>query len=185
MSLPLVLLAFALAADAFAVATTQGVAAREGIWKTALVVGLAFGVAQALAALLGWMLGLAFAALIEAWDHWIAFGLLAAIGAKMIRDGNRPKEEAAEKAAGGWGLLMLSVATAIDAAAAGITLPTLGAPVLLSVATIGVVTFALSYAAVWIGRTGSRAIGPNAEIIGGLVLIVIGAKVLIDHNAFG
>jgi putative Mn2+ efflux pump MntP len=77
------------------------------------------------------------------------------------------------------------VATSIDAAAAGITLPTLGAPILLSIGLIGAVTFALSFAGVWIGRTGSRVLGPNAEIVGGLILIVIGAKVLIDHNAFG
>jgi manganese efflux pump family protein len=187
MSLPLVLLALALAADAFAVAVTQGATVRERPWRIALLVGLAFGAAQALAALFGWMLGLAFAALIEAWDHWVAFGLLAAVGAKMIWDGNRLEraEAAADRPVGGWGLLILAVATAIDAAAAGITLPTLGAPILLSIMAIGMITFALSFAGVWIGRTGSRAIGPNAEIIGGLVLIVIGAKVLIDHNAFG
>jgi manganese efflux pump family protein len=179
-----VLLAFGLAADAFAVAITQGAAVRERVWRTALAVGLAFGAAQALAPLIGWSLGTAFAGLIEDWDHWVAFGLLAAIGTKMIWEGNRPKGDAPAQA-GGWALLTLAVATSIDAAAAGITLPTLGAPILLSIAVIGAITFGLSFAGVWIGRTGSRVIGPNAEIIGGLVLIVIGAKVLIDHNAFG
>lgn len=187
----LVLLAIGLAADAFAVAIGQGAAARARVWQTALAVGLAFGGAQAVAPLLGWSLGVAFAGLIEAWDHWIAFGLLALIGAKMIWEGNRndpPGEESdpgKERTATGWTLFGLAVATSIDAAAAGITLPTLGAPILLSIAAIGLVTFALSFAGVWIGRTGSRALGSNAEIIGGLILIVIGAKVLIDHKAFG
>lgn len=187
----LILLAIGLAADAFAVAIGQGAAARTRIWQTALAVGLAFGVAQAVAPLLGWSLGVAFAGLIEAWDHWIAFSLLALIGAKMIWEGNRsdPPGEASdpgkERVATGWTLLGLAVATSIDAAAAGITLPTLGAPILLSIGVIGFVTFALSFAGVWIGRTGSRALGSNAEIIGGLILIVIGAKVLIDHKAFG
>ena len=187
----LVLLAIGLAADAFAVAVGQGAAARRGVWRTALAVGLAFGIAQAVAPLLGWSLGVAFAGLIEAWDHWIAFGLLALIGAKMIWEGNQrdPPGEASdpgkERIATGWTLLGLAVATSIDAAAAGITLPTLGAPILLSIGAIGLVTFVLSFAGVWIGRTGSRALGSNAEIIGGLILIVIGAKVLIDHRAFG
>ena len=191
MSLSLILLAFGLAADAFAVAVGQGAAARTQVWKTALAVGLAFGAAQAIAPLIGWSLGVAFAGLIEAWDHWIAFTLLALIGAKMIWEGNKadPPGEASdpgkEKIANTWTLLGLAVATSIDAAAAGITLPTLGAPILLSIAIIGLVTFALSFAGVWLGRTGSRALGSNAEIIGGLVLIVIGAKVLIDHRAFG
>jgi putative Mn2+ efflux pump MntP len=187
----LVLLAIGLAADAFAVAIGQGAASRARVWRTALVVGLAFGVAQAVAPLLGWSLGVAFAGLIEAWDHWMAFGLLALIGAKMIWEGNKsdPPGEASdpgkESIATGWTLLGLAVATSIDAVAAGVTLPTLGAPILLSIAVIGLVTFALSFAGVWIGRRGVRALGSNAEIIGGLILIVIGAKVLIDHRAFG
>jgi putative Mn2+ efflux pump MntP len=121
----------------------------------------------------------------------MAFGLLALIGAKMIWEGNKsdPPGEASdpgkESIATGWTLLGLAVATSIDAVAAGVTLPTLGAPILLSIAVIGLVTFALSFAGVWIGRRGVRALGSNAEIIGGLILIVIGAKVLIDHRAFG
>lgn len=191
MSLSLILLAVALAADAFAVAVGQGVAARERAWRTALTVGAAFGAAQAIAPLIGWSLGLAFASAIESFDHWIAFGLLALIGGKMIWEGNTsdPPGEASdpgkERLAGPRTLLMLAVATSIDAAAAGITLPTLGAPILISIAVIGGVTFVLSAAGVFLGRLGSRALGPNAEIIGGVILIVIGAKVLIDHHAFG
>jgi manganese efflux pump family protein len=191
MPVSLVLLAFGLAADAFAVAVGQGVAAHARPWRTALAVGLAFGAAQAIAPLLGWALGFWFASLIESFDHWIAFGLLSLIGAKLMWEGSRAdppgteSDPGKERVAGGWALLMLAVATSIDAAAAGITLPILGAPVLVSIAVIGAVTFVTSFAGVWIGRTGSRALGSNAEIIGGLILIVIGAKVLVDHRAFG
>ena len=89
-----------------------------------------------------------------------------------------------EELAGGT-LVTLSIAVSIDAAAAGITLPTLGTPVLVSIAVIGLVTFILSAAGVLIGRGGAKALGPQAEIAGGLILIVIGAKVLVDHRAFG
>lgn len=191
MSISLILLALGLAADAFAVAIGQGAAVRGRPWRSALTVGAAFGAAQAIAPLIGWSLTLVLAGLIESIDHWVAFVLLAIVGAKMVWEGFRkdpPGEESdpgKEKLAGGWTLLMLAVATSIDAAAAGITLPTIGAPILLSVAAIGLITFALSTAGVMIGRAGAKALGSQAEIIGGLILIVIGAKVLIDHNAFG
>jgi putative Mn2+ efflux pump MntP len=185
MSVSLILLALGLAADAFAVSIPQGAVARAHPWRTALIVALAFGVAQALAPLIGWSFGVAFAGLIESWDHWIAFALLSLIGAKMIWEGNKPAGAQPEKPAGGWQLFVLAIATSIDAAAAGVTLPTLGAPIIVSILLIGHVTFFLSFAGVWIGRAGSKAIGPNAAIIGGLILIVIGAKVLIDHKAFG
>ncbi len=191
MSISLILLAFGLAADAFAVALGQGAVVRERALRSALAIGLAFGVAQAVAPLIGWALGLLFADMIASFDHWVAFVLLAIVGGKMIYEGFRkdpPGEESdpgKEKPARGWVLVTLAVAVSIDAAAAGITLPTLDAPVLVSVLVIGLVTFAMSFVGVLIGRAGASAIGPQAEIIGGLILIVIGAKVLIDHRAFG
>jgi putative Mn2+ efflux pump MntP len=191
MSLSLILLAFGLSADAFAVALGQGAASRSHPWRNALAIGLAFGAAQAIAPLIGWSLGYWFISQIESFDHWLAFSLLAAVGAKMMWEGvradppGRESDPGKERAAAGMALLALAVATSIDAAAAGITLPTLGAPILVSIAVIGGVTFAMSFAGVWIGRIGSRGLGSNAEIIGGLILIVIGAKILIDHRAFG
>lgn len=185
MNISLVLLAFGLAADAFAVSITQGAVAKGRTLRTALIVAGAFGLAQAIAPVLGWMLGAAFAGQIESWDHWVSFVLLAAIGAKMIRDGLKKSEDEITEPSTGLALLSLSVATSIDAAAAGITLPTIGAPLEISIATIGLVTFAACFAGVWIGRAGSRIAGPNATVIGGVILIIIGAKVLIDHRAFG
>ena len=191
MNVSLFLLALGLAADAFAVALGQGAVARGNPWRTALLVGAAFGVAQAIAPLIGWSLSLLFAGLIESVDHWIAFGLLALVGGKMIHEGLKkdpPGEESdpgKEKLASGWTLVTLSIAVSIDAAAAGVTLPTLGTPVLVSIAVIGLVTFILSAAGVLIGRGGAKALGPQAGIVGGLILIVIGAKVLVDQPAFG
>ncbi len=182
----LFLLALALASDAFAVALCQGAVAGPRPWRQALSVGAAFGIAQMVAPLIGWGLGVAFAGVIESIDHWIAFILLALIGGKMLLEGahNDPPGEETRRASGK-ALFVVAVATSIDAAAAGFTLPAIGAGVGISVAVIGAVTFLLSTAGVWIGRMGSRALGPKAEVLGGLVLIGLGIKVLIDHRVFG
>ena len=138
--------------------------------------------------LVGWALGLAFAAAIRDVDHWIAFGLLAFIGAGMVYAGlkgatGEPADAVAN--ASGWGLVVAAFATSIDAAAAGVTLPILGLPVYLSCAIIGIVTFSMSIAGVFIGAAAGVLIGKRAEVIGGLVLIGIGAKILIEHRYFG
>lgn len=187
-TISLLLLAFSLAADAFAVSLAQGAAAGPRPTRTALRCGLAFGVAQGIMPLLGWSLGVAFAGMIEVIDHWIAFILLAFIGGKMLLEGVRGRAhegERPEKVATGWALAGLAVATSIDAVAAGFTLPTLGAPILISAAAIAVVTFATSAGGVWIGKLGAGSLGWKAEVTGGLILIGIGVKALIDHRAFG
>ena len=176
MNASLFLLAFGLAADAFAVSLGQGAVARAHPWRTALIVGAAFGLAQAIAPLIGWAL---------------RFVLLAFVGGKMLWEGFQkdPPGEASDpgtdKPASGWTLITLAIAVSIDAAAAGITLPTLGAPIIVSIAAIGGVTFVMSAAGVMIGRAGAKALGSQAEIVGGLILIIIGTKVLFDHRAFG
>ena len=185
--LPVILLGLALAADAFAAALCQGAAARaRHPWPLAITVGLAFGVAQALAPLIGWALSFVTTARFEAFDHWIAFAVLAVLGGKLIYDGFTTSEaEASPTLARGWALLGLAIATSIDAAAAGLALPALGLPVLLAVSIIGVVTFVLSGAGVLIGRAAGVALGDKAELVGGVALILVGVKILIDHNAFG
>ncbi|WP_156679806.1 manganese efflux pump MntP family protein [Sphingomonas profundi] len=178
----LLLLALALAMDAFAVSLAQGASVRPGM-RGAARLALAFGVAQAVMPLAGWALGIAFAGLIEAVDHWIAFVLLGAIGLKMVREGLAPEEADAPPAAplGGGALLMAAIATSIDAAAAGVTLPTIGSPVALAVAVIGIVTAVLCFAGALLGaRIGAR-IGKPAEIAGGLVLIGLGCRILAQH----
>lgn len=176
------LLANALAMDAFAVALCQGAAARPGVLG-ALRIGTAFGAAQGLMPLGGWALGIAFAGLIEAVDHWIAFGLLGFLGVRMIREGLDPGDAAASEALMGRALLIAAIATSIDAAAAGVTLPALGVPVLLASGVIAGVTAALCFAGTLMGAVIGTRLGKWAEIGGGMVLIGLGVKILAEHLA--
>lgn len=184
------LLALALSMDAFAAALSQGAVARpRPRLAGALRVGLAFGLAQGLMPLLGWSLGLAFAPVIRDVDHWIALGLLSLIGGHMVHAGlsdrQAPAVERALPLVRGWPLLAASLATSVDAAAAGVTLSVLDRPVGLVCAVIGLVTLAVSTAGVMIGRIAGAVAGRKAEIAGGLVLIGIGVKIVIEHVYFG
>ena len=181
--LMLIALAGALAADAFAVALCQGAAARGGV-REAMRIGTAFGLAQALMPLLGWAAGLAFASVIREIDHWIAFGLLALLGARTLREGLTPGEPDCTILSG-WALFGAAVATSIDAAAAGVTLPSLGAQVALACAVIGAVTLGLCVGGVFLGAAGGQKLGKKAEILGGIALLLIGSKVLVHHLFFG
>ena len=178
------LLAVGLAMDAFAAAVSQGASGRPQL-SGALKIGAAFGVAQGVMPLLGWGLGQAFGDLIRALDHWIALGLLGFLGVRMIREGLAAAEEGEVKRLTGRVLLVTSIATSIDAAAAGITLPTLGAPVLLACAIIGAVTAVLCTAGVYIGAAAGNRFGKAAEVAGGLILIGLGLKIFIEHQFFG
>lgn len=182
--LALIALAFGLAMDAFAVSVAQGAARRPG-WGGALAIGAAFGVAQGLMPLLGWGLGVAFAGFIREVDHWIAFVLLGLLGAKMLREGLSKEETTVAPALIGWALLGAAIATSIDAAAAGVTLPMLGSPIATACLMIGGVTAALCVAGVMIGAAWGARLGKAAEVLGGVVLIGIGVRVLIGHLFFG
>ncbi|TMJ18759.1 MAG: manganese efflux pump [Alphaproteobacteria bacterium] len=176
----LFLLALALSMDAFAVALCQGAAG--GGTRAALRAGAAFGLAQGLMPLVGWSLGIAFAASIAAVDHWIALILLSILGLKMIHEGATAEHENGRPLLSGWALFAAAIATSIDAAAAGITLPTIGAPILAAVAAIGATTAIMSFAAVLIGRAAGDRLGKWAEIAGGLMLIGIGARIFVQHQ---
>ncbi len=181
--LPAGALGLALAADAFAAALCQGAGARQGHHARALTIGAAFGSAQAIAPLLGWGLGAACAGLIAAIDHWIAFGVLSLLGGKLIREGLSPEAEC-DAPATGWALAALAVATSIDAVAAGIALPTMEVTPLVAAGVIGVVTFVLSASGVYLGRAVGTALGGKAEILGGVVLVAIGVRILVEHGVF-
>ena len=171
--------------DAFAAAVGYGARLRtRPVTGQAVGVGLAFGCAQGLMPLLGWGLGVAFVSIIRDVDHWIAFALLAAIGGHMIFEGLRRDEGQPAVRTGAWAVITAALATSIDAAAAGITLPMLDQPVLLACAVIGTVTLILSTAGVFIGTVAGTLIGRKAEVLGGWVLIGIGAKILIEHLYF-
>ncbi len=179
------LLALALAMDAFAVAIARG-AGGEHHLRRALDTGLTFGLAQGIMPLIGWGAGTLFMRWIEAVDHWIAFGLLTFLGLRMLWASFSDAEEVDEAGVTGsrsyWlVLLAAAIATSIDAAAAGLTLDLFDTPVWLSCLVIGVVTAALCVPAYWFAaRIGSR-IGHWAEGLGGVVLVGLGAKILLEH----
>jgi putative Mn2+ efflux pump MntP len=178
------LLALALSMDAFAASLSQGAAARPATVGVALRIGAAFGSAQAVMPLLGWGLGVTFAPLMRDVDHWIAFVLLTAIGVHMVHAGLAADADSKPSVTrlGGWALAGLAIATSIDAAAAGVTIPLLAQPVLATCAVIGIVTFFLSCAGVLLGGALGSVAGRRAEILGGLVLIGLGCKILIEHQ---
>lgn len=173
--------------DATAVSAARGFATDALRIRDILRVALFFGGFQALMPLFGWFLGDAFGALVAAWDHWIAFVLLGAIGGKMLWETwSEPASEASPTSKTGdlFGtrvMLVLAVATSIDALAVGITLPMLGAPMVFSLVSFGVVTAALSALGIVAGRRFGNALGRRLDALGGLVLIALGTKILIEH----
>lgn len=179
----LFVLAFALAMDAFAVSLCQGAAARPTP-AHALPMAGAFGLAQAIMPLGGWLLGTTFASAVTAYDHWIAFGLLLVLGLKMAKEGFQPVEPCAPALIGGRALFAAAIATSIDAAAAGITLPTLGVPIVLSCIVIGGVTAILCFGGALSGARLGTALGKKAEVAGGIVLILLGVRILAQHSGW-
>ncbi len=177
----LFLIAVGLSMDAFAVAVCKGLAMPKMNWKGAAVVGLYFGGFQALMPFLGYLLGSGFKEAISAYDHWVAFILLALIGGNMIRESLEDKEESLDASLNFRSMVLLAIATSIDALAVGVTLAFLAVPILSSVCFIGVVTFCLSLVGVKVGNVFGCKYKSKAEFVGGLVLILIGLKILLQH----
>ena len=177
-----ILTAFGLAMDAFAVSVASGIAMREIRVRHAIRIAISFGLFQAIMPLIGWFAGRGFSDLVEDIDHWIAFGLLLAIGAKMIYESTKlEKAEKKRNILRFHVLLFLSIATSMDALAVGLTFAFLKVAVLLPVVVIGLVTFLLSLAGIYIGDTFGHFFERKIEAFGGIVLIIIGAKILITH----
>lgn len=180
-------LSVSMSADAFAAAIGRGAQHRPSLAQ-ALRSGLVFGVIEAITPLIGFALGVAAAGFVEAVDHWIAFGLLGAVGAKMIWEALKREEEAEAEAVGGKaasrGLLALvatAVGTSIDAGAVGVGLALLGANIWLIAACIGFTTFALATLGLLIGKAAGARLGKIVELIGGVALIGLGLKILLEH----
>jgi len=176
-----VFLGLALAMDSFAVALTQGARFRPD-WRRGLVIALIFGAFHVVMPLVGWAIGTIGLAYLEAVDHWVAFGLLAFLGARMLA-GHGEGGEAAPPLQGRT-LILAAFATSIDVLAAGVTLPTLGIALPLAVGLIGGITFALSLVGVWLGRLAGDALGPWAERVGGAILIALGVRILLEHTGW-
>jgi len=180
--LTILFIAVGLAMDAFAVSVVTGSLYKDCKRCHALRMALFFGGFQALMPIVGYLAGLGLMEYISAYDHWIAFGLLLFVGGKMIYESFRI--EAAERnrdPSNLFVLLALSLATSIDALAVGITLSLLQTPILLAVTTIGLITFGLSYSGVYLGKRFGHFFESKIEIAGGLILIAIGFKILIEH----
>lgn len=180
----LVFLALGVSMDAFAVSVCKGLTLRRADGRSMALCGLWFGAFQAAMPLIGYVLGSMFAGVIEAFDHWVAFGLLAIIGGNMLREAFTGGDED-ESSAGDFSpktMAVLAVATSIDALAVGISLAMAGdVDILAAVALIGVVTFAMSAAGVKIGSVFGDRFEKKAQIAGGLILMVLGLEILLEH----
>jgi putative Mn2+ efflux pump MntP len=181
--LALLLLAVGVSADAFAVAAARGVTIRRGTVGPALAVAATFGGFQALMPLLGWLVGSRVADGIDRVDHWIAFGLLAAVGLRMIREAFAEGEDDGPPRLGVRELLLLGVATSIDALAVGLGLAFVDVNIVLAISVIGVTTFCFSLLGVRLGQRSGTRFGTAAEVVGGVVLIGIGLHLLLQHLA--
>lgn len=180
--LSLFLLAVGLSMDAFAVSICKGLATSKITFKKAAVVGLWFGGFQALMPTLGYLVGYRFQEKITALDHWIAFILLFIIGANMVREAFSKEEECANASLAFKEMFLLAVATSIDALAVGVTFAFLpNVPILPAVTFIGVVTFLFSAAGMKIGNIFGTRYKSKAELTGGVILILIGIKILVEH----
>ncbi len=180
--LSLLFVAVGLSMDCVAVALSSGLGSRGFDGRQALTMGVFFGGFQALMPVIGWLLGSSIAGLISAFDHWVAFGLLLVIGLKMIFEALRdPDGGTGGKPLGLIPLTMMSVATSIDALAVGLSYSLLGVSILLPAVIIGVVCFSLSSLGAMASGRVSTASGRWARLLGGLILILIGIRILVEH----
>lgn len=180
----LFLIAVGLSMDAFAVSVCKGLAMPKCTFKKAAIVGLWFGGFQALMPAIGYILGAQFQEAIASIDHWIAFVLLALIGGNMIHEALDNDEEEADASLDVKPMFLLAVATSIDALAIGITFAFLKVSIIPAVCFIGIVTFIISFAGVKIGNVFGARYKNKAEIVGGVILILLGLKILLEHLGF-
>jgi len=183
--LELLLIGVGLSMDAFAVAICQGLCMPRINWRHAGIIALFFGGFQALMPFAGWLLGSQFAGYIQSVDHWVAFALLALIGGNMVREALSGEEEeaacAVESGLDYRQLLLMAVATSIDALAVGVTFAFLEVSILPAVSIIGCTTFCLSLVGVAVGNFFGARYKRRAELFGGVILILLGGKILLEH----
>jgi putative Mn2+ efflux pump MntP len=178
----ILVLAVGLSMDAVAVSLAASASNRARGPRAMFRLSFHFGLFQFLMPVVGWLLGVSVAPYIESVDHWIAFGLLAFVGGRMIWTAvSGVEEDLGRDPSRGTTLVLLSVATSIDALAIGLTLAMLGGSIWFVSLVVGLVTATLSFLAVLLGKRVGRAVGRRMEIVGGLALIAIGAKILVEH----
>ena len=179
----LLLIAVGLSMDAFSVSICKGLTTKKFSWRMALVCGLWFGFFQALMPIIGYFLGAQFQEMIEAYDHWIAFGLLFLIGANMIREAIWGEKEEGENngSLDFKTMFLLAIATSIDALAVGVSFACIQVKLWSSVIIIGLTTFVFSVLGVKIGNVFGSKYEKSAGVVGGIILILIGLKILLEH----
>jgi putative Mn2+ efflux pump MntP len=181
----IILIAVGLSMDAFAVSITLGLSVKKLKIKEALIPGVYFGFFQALMPLIGYFVGTFFAHKIQSFDHWIAFTLLVIIGGKMIKDSFSKEEDKVKENPFQFAtMLLLAIATSIDALAVGVTFSFFEINIILAIIIIGFTTFCISIGGVKIGNVFGTKYKSKAEFIGGAVLVILGFKILIEHLWF-
>ena len=182
----ILLLGFAMSTDAFAAAIGKGAAMSKPRLSQALRAGAIFGVIEAITPVLGWLLGKGASRYIEAWDHWIAFGLLLVLGLHMVWNGLKPDAgEPVDEASrhGIVGLAITGLSTSIDALAVGVGLAFVDTPIAVVAVVIGLCTFSMVTLGIMLGRALGEVVGKRAEVIGGFILIGVGVVILYEHLA--
>lgn len=180
--LTLFIIAVGLSMDAFAVSICKGLSMKKMSWKNAVIVGLYFGGFQAGMPFIGYLLGSQFKSAITSIDHWIAFILLGIIGFNMIRESLNKEEECVDCSVAPGSMVLLAIATSIDALAVGVTFAFLKVNIVSAVSFIGVTTFVLSIIGVKVGNVFGTKYKSKAEFAGGLILILMGIKILLEHT---
>ena len=178
----IIFIAIGLAMDAFAVSVCKGLSMKKMSWKKAIIIALYFGIFQALMPVIGYALGIGFEESIKFIDHWIAFGLLAFIGGNMIKESlSKDEDDNQNDDVNFKTMVVLAVATSIDALAVGVTFAFLNVNLILAISIIGILTFIISLLGVKIGNVFGDKFEKKAELAGGIILILIGLKILLEH----
>ena len=180
----LIVLSLGLGMDAFAVSVCKGVSFKKSNFKKSLIVALYMGVFQAIMPVIGYFLGISFADKITSIDHWLAFGLLFVIGIKMIKESLGKETEVINDKVDFKEMVVLAIATSIDALAVGITFAFLNVNLWFAIFLIGIVTFLLCFVGTKIGSVFGDKYEKKAEFAGGLILILLGVKIVLEHLNF-
>lgn len=177
----IILISIGLAMDAFAVSICKGLSMKKINWKSTIIIAIYFGLFQAIMPVFGYLLGSSFSVIVQKLDHWIAFILLAIIGGNMIKESKDDETEKRNDKVDFKTMILLAIATSIDALAVGITFAFFKVNIVVSITIIGIITFILSFIGVIIGNKFGDKFQNKAEFIGGMILIIIGLKILLEH----
>ena len=177
----IILISIGLAMDAFAVSICKGLSMKKINRKSTIIIAIYFGLFQAIMPVFGYLLGSSFSVIVQKLDHWIAFILLAIIGGNMIKESKDDETEKRNDKVDFKTMILLAIATSIDALAVGITFAFFKVNIVVSITIIGIITFILSFIGVIIGNKFGDKFQNKAEFIGGMILIIIGLKILLEH----